>query len=152
MSQLKLLVIHGPNLNLLGSREPGIYGTTGLSRVDKMLEELSVGQGCVLECFQSNHEGAIIDRIQQAKAVFDGLLLNLGAYTHTSIAIRDALASVSIPFVEVHVSNVYAREDFRHHSLVAPLASGIVVGFGPSSYTLGLQGLIAVLRAGGEHV
>ena len=148
---MHLLVLHGPNLNLLGSREPGLYGHATLPDIDASLHERARALGVGLECFQSNHEGALVERIHQAGAAtgggwFDGILINAGAYTHTSIAIRDALLAVAIPFVEVHLSNVHAREPFRHHSTLADKAVGVICGFGPLSYSLALDGLVAHLR------
>ncbi|MCP9885045.1 type II 3-dehydroquinate dehydratase [Synechococcus sp. ATX 2A4] len=144
---MQLLVLHGPNLNLLGRREPGLYGVSTLEAINAALtaqaEELGVG----LACFQSNHEGALVDRIHQTAGESDGIVINAGAYTHSSIAIRDALLGVALPFVEVHLSNVHAREPFRHHSTLADRAVGVICGFGPASYRLGLDGLVAHLRA-----
>lgn len=139
---MKILVLNGPNLNLLGSREPGVYGGDTLAMVECSLRAMAEPAGVELLFIQSNHEGVLVDAIQAAMGVQDAILLNLGAYTHSSIAIRDALAAVRLPFVEVHVSNVHAREEFRHHSLVAPLSSGVVVGFGAFGYSLGLRGLL----------
>lgn len=142
----RVLVIQGPNLNLLGSREPAHYGRLTLDQVHADLADLARGLGAEVDTFQSNHEGAIVDRIQEARGIYHGLLVNLGAYTHTSIAIRDALAAVDLPFVEVHLSNVHAREPFRHQSMVADLACGVVLGFGADSYLLGLRGLVSRLQ------
>ena len=131
----KILVLHGPNLNLLGTREPHVYGHTTLDALNASLEALAVSLGASLVAFQSNHEGALVDRIQAAR--LDGtdfVIINAGAYTHTSVAIRDALAAVAIPFVEVHISNVYKREAFRHHSYLSDLAMGVVAGLGPLGY------------------
>lgn len=149
---MRLLVLHGPNLNLLGQREPGLYGSSTLAAIDAALEQQAAALGVELACFQSNHEGALVDRIQQAgdqagSAASDGILINAAAYTHTSVAIRDALLAVAVPFVEVHLSNTHARESFRHRSLLADRALGVICGFGPTSYTLALQGLVAHLRA-----
>ena len=138
---MKLLVINGPNLNLLGRRESTHYGTLTLTDINTKLIEKADGRA-EMEFFQSNHEGAIIDRIQQASG-FDGIILNAGAYTHTSIAIRDALLTVKIPFVEVHLSNVYAREDFRHKSYLSDIAKGVIAGFGWMSYILALESFLA---------
>lgn len=138
---MKLLVINGPNLNMLGRRESTHYGTLTLTDINTKLIEKADGRA-EMEFFQSNHEGAIIDRIQQASG-FDGIILNAGAYTHTSIAIRDALLTVKIPFVEVHLSNVYAREDFRHKSYLSDIAKGVVAGFGWMSYILALESFLA---------
>ncbi|QKD80886.1 type II 3-dehydroquinate dehydratase [Thermoleptolyngbya sichuanensis A183] len=142
MSNLSILVLHGPNLNLLGHREPGIYGRETLDSINQSLQDAAVQLGVRLESFQSNHEGALIDAIHGAIGVQDGLLINPGAYTHTSIAIRDAIAAVALPTVEVHLSNVYRRESFRHHSYIAPVAVGQISGFGAFSYVLGLRALV----------
>lgn len=149
MSQYKysILVLHGPNLNLLGKREPTIYGHQTLDDINEILrsdgEQLQVSVTCV----QSNHEGVLVDRIHQALSCHDGIVINAGAYTHTSVAIRDALAGVNIPVVEVHISNIYRREDFRHHSYIAPIAIGQISGFGVNSYRLGLRALVDYLRS-----
>ena len=143
---IRIHVIHGPNLNMLGTREPRHYGVSTLQEIDATLVRLGEGLGAQVVCTQSNHEGVLVDAVQRASGSQDGLLLNLGAYTHTSIAIRDALAAVGLPFVEVHLSNIHSREPFRHVSLVAPLAAGIVVGFGADSYMLGLRGLVEHIR------
>ncbi len=143
----KLLLIHGPNLNLLGEREPEVYGTATLDDINRELRALAQQSDATLDCFQSNHEGAIVDRIQQALTDYvDGIIINPGAYTHTSIAIRDALSGVAIPFVEVHMSNIYAREAFRHHSYLSDIAQGVICGLGVDSYRMGLQGLIRFLN------
>ena len=144
---MRLLVLHGPNLNLLGQREPGLYGSSTLAAIDASLEQQAVELGVELACFQSNHEGALVDRIQAARGQCGGLMINAGAYTHTSVAIRDALLAVALPFVEVHLSNTHARERFRHRSLLADRALGVICGFGPTSYRLALEGLVAHLRA-----
>ena len=143
---MKILVINGPNLNLLGQREPGVYGAETLDAVLARLMALAIDLGVHLETFQSNHEGALIDRLHAAMGVVDGVLINPGAYTNTSIALRYAFLATRLPFVEVHLSNVYAREAFRHTSLLADLARGQVMGFGPDSYMLGLRGLVDGLR------
>ncbi len=144
----QLLVLQGPNLNLLGRREPGTYGTTTLAEIQAGLDHQAQGLGVLLRHFQANGEGALIDRIHLAMDQgLNGILFNPGGYTHTSVALRDALVGVAIPFVEVHLSNVHARESFRHHSLLAPVAVGQVTGFGAFSYTLGLQALVQELRA-----
>jgi 3-dehydroquinate dehydratase-2 len=145
---MQLLVLHGPNLNLLGRREPGLYGSISLAAIDANLKEQAVGLGVGLETFQSNHEGSLVDRIQQAAGHCQGILINAGAYTHTSVALRDALLAVAIPFVELHLSNTHAREPFRHRSLLADKAVGVICGFGPASYRLALEGLVDHLRAG----
>jgi 3-dehydroquinate dehydratase-2 len=143
---MQLLVLHGPNLNLLGTREPGLYGSTTLAALEDSLRRLAAGLGVELDCFQSNHEGELVERIQGAAGRCQGILINAAAYTHTSIAIRDALLGVGIPFVEVHLSNVHAREAFRHRSLLADRALGVICGFGAASYRLGLEGLVGHLR------
>jgi 3-dehydroquinate dehydratase II len=143
---MQLLALHGPNLNLLGTREPGLYGSASLEQINTELEQRAVELGAAIACFQSNHEGALVDRIHQARGSIDGILINAGAYTHTSIALRDALLGVAIPFVEVHLSNVHAREPFRHHSYLADKAVGVICGFGAGSYRLALEGLVAHLR------
>jgi len=138
---MRFLVLHGPNLNLLGKREPEVYGTLTLDEINRTLEELASELRCSVSFFQSNSEGALIDAIQGAAGSYDGILINPAAYTHTSVAIRDAFASVAVPFVEVHLSNVYRREEFRHKSMTAPLAIGQICGFGVDSYLLGLRAL-----------
>jgi 3-dehydroquinate dehydratase-2 len=135
-----ILLLNGPNLNLLGSREPEVYGSETLADIERNLTDFATKSGVQLHCFQSNHEGALIDRIQTAaKDGVDFIVVNAGSLTHTSIGIRDALAGVSIPFVEVHISNIHAREDFRHRSLLADRAVGTIVGLGTAGYRLALQ-------------
>ena len=146
---MQLLLLNGPNLNLLGSREPGLYGAATLEQIEAQLVQRAADNGASLDCFQSNHEGALVDRIHQARGAVDGILINAGAYTHTSIAIRDALLAVAIPYVELHLSNVHAREPFRHHSYLADRAVGVICGFGAGSYGLALEGLLAHLQAPG---
>jgi 3-dehydroquinate dehydratase-2 len=141
-----VLLLNGPNLNLLGLREPGLYGAETLEAIEAALGRQAAGLGVELECFQSNHEGALVDRIHAARGAVDGILINAGAFTHTSIALRDALLGVAIPFVELHLSNTHAREPFRHHSYLADKALGVISGFGPASYGLALQGLVTRLR------
>ena len=141
----KILVIHGPNLNLLGKREPGIYGNTTLTQINSALKALAGKLKIKLVVKQSNIEGEIVDFIQGAKNKFDGILINPAAYTHTSVAIRDAIAAVGIKVVEVHLSNIYSREEFRHKSLISPVASGTILGFGAKSYTLGLAALLDLI-------
>lgn len=143
---MRVLLLNGPNLNLLGLREPGLYGADTLEAIEAQLGEQAAGLGVELECFQSNHEGVLLDRIHAARGRVDGILINAGAFTHTSIALRDALLGVAIPFVELHLSNVHAREPFRHHSYLADKALGVICGFGPTSYGLALQGLVARLQ------
>ena len=145
---MRLLVLHGPTLNLLGTREPQVYGHTTLDDINARLQQRAASAGAQLEAFQSNHEGALIDRIHAARA--DGtrfILINPGAYTHTSVALRDALAAVAIPFVEVHLSNVHRREPFRHHSYFSDLAEGTLVGLGPMGYLLALEYALSRLTA-----
>jgi len=139
-------VLHGPNLNLLGQREPEVYGRETLAEIDERLRTLAGELGVRLETFQANGEGELIDRIQALSGRVDGFLINAGAYTHTSVALLDALVGVGRPFVEVHLSNIHSREEFRHRSLLAPRAAGIVMGFGAESYLLGLRGLALRLR------
>ena len=143
---MHLLLLNGPNLNLLGQREPGIYGRDTLASIEAALTAEASEHGAQLDCFQSNFEGALVDRIHQAMGVSAGILINAGAYTHTSIAIRDALAGVAIPYVELHLSNTHAREEFRQHSFLAERAVGVICGFGPASYSLALKGLLSHLR------
>lgn len=149
---IRILVIHGPNLNLLGTREPGVYGVDTLERVNSRITDWASSSGIEVQVFQSNHEGAILDEIHSGLGKVDGILINPGAFGHYSYAIRDAIASVGIPAVEVHLSNIYAREPFRHTSVIAPVAVGQVSGFGPQSYILGLEGLIYRIRHGGIGV
>jgi len=145
---MKILLINGPNLNLLGTREPAKYGHTTLPEVEAMVREAGQALGVEVACFQSNHEGGIVDRIHAARTEgVAGIVINPGAYTHTSVAIRDAFAGTAIPFAEIHVSNVHAREPFRHHSYLSEIAAGIVVGFGVEGYLLALRGLVKKLQA-----
>ncbi len=144
---MRILVLHGPNLNLLGTREPGLYGQDTLAEIDAELQQQAERLGAQLDCFQSNHEGALVERIHQAAGSVEGILINAGAYTHTSIALRDALLGVGLPFVELHLSNVHARERFRHRSFLADKAVGVICGFGPISYYLALEGMVAHLRS-----
>ena len=143
----KILVIHGPNLNLLGQREKDIYGQTTLEEINTALTELSKEHGVTLDVLQSNYEGEIVDAIGKVKEnQVSAILINPAAYTHTSIAIRDAIASVDVPAIEVHLSNIYAREDFRHISLIAPVCHGQISGFGVDSYMLGLRATIQLIQ------
>jgi 3-dehydroquinate dehydratase II len=146
---VRIGVVHGPNLNLLGQREPDLYGRSTLAELDGSLGELAAELGCEVSCFQSNSEGGLVDHVQQAAPGVAGFLVNAGAYTHTSIALRDALVGVAKPFVEVHLSNVFAREPFRHHSHLSDRAVGMVAGFGVDSYLLALRALVAHLRTQG---
>jgi 3-dehydroquinate dehydratase II len=140
---LRVLVIHGPNLNLLGSRDPSIYGSATLAEIDERLRKRAAARGAELEARQSNLEGEIVTWIQEAAGRFDAILINPGGYSHTSVAIRDALEAVAVPAVEVHLSNIHAREPFRHTSLTAARCLGLVSGFGPRSYELGLDAALA---------
>lgn len=143
---MKILVINGPNLNMLGIREPETYGSITLAEIEKELFAYSFELGVDIEVFQSNSEGSIIDKIQQALGNFDGILINPGGYTHTSVAIRDAISSVNMPCVEVHMTNIYAREEFRHKSYITPVCIGQITGFGKDSYKLGLKALSEHLK------
>jgi 3-dehydroquinate dehydratase-2 len=143
---LSILALHGPNLNLLGQREPGIYGSLTLAEINRLLDEEGLKLQAKVFALQSNHEGVLVDTIHGALGLYQGILINAGAYTHTSVALRDAIAGVNLPTVEVHLSNIYRREDFRHHSYIAPVAIGQISGFGVQSYLLGLQALINHLR------
>lgn len=145
---MKILVIHGPNLNLLGTREPETYGRVTLAQIDADLSKLAATGGCSLETFQSNHEGALIDRVHAAR--LDGtqfIVINPGGYTHTSVALRDALAGVALPFIEVHLSNVHRREPFRHHSYFSDVAVGVICGLGADGYRAALEHAMRRLSA-----
>ncbi len=143
---LSILVLHGPNLNLLGQREPGIYGSLTLEQINHQLQQEADKLVIKISILQSNHEGDLVEAIQIALDHHQGILINAAAYTHTSVALRDAIAAVAIPTVEVHLSNIYRREAFRHHSWIAPVALGQISGFGPQSYFLGLQALVNHLQ------
>ena len=143
---MRILVLHGPNLNLLGQREPELYGRTTLAEIEVALSALAEELGASLESFQSNHEGALIDRIHAAVGEVDGIVINPGGLTHTSVSLRDALVGSDLPFVEVHLSNVHAREEFRRRSLISDVAVGQVAGLGPIGYELALRGLLARLK------
>ena len=142
----KILVIHGPNLNLLGTREPEVYGSVTIKTIDDALKAIAKKEKVALEIFQSNHEGEIVSKIGGAKKSADAIVINPAGYTHTSVAIRDAISAVRIPTIEVHLSNIYAREEFRHHSLIAPVAAGQISGFGAKSYVLGLWAALDLLE------
>ncbi|MFH1248236.1 MAG: type II 3-dehydroquinate dehydratase [Candidatus Omnitrophota bacterium] len=141
----KILVIHGPNLNLLGKREPGIYGKSSLESINSALKKIARKNKVMLNITQSNSEGQIVDRITKSRTKYHGILINPAAYTHTSVAIRDAILASCIPAVEVHISNIYTREEFRHKSLISPVAKGVISGFGPLSYNLGLVALLDII-------
>lgn len=146
---MRILVLHGPNLNLLGTRETDIYGQLTLAEIDRRLQQLADELNIKLACFQSNHEGILIDKLQQAERQFDAVVFNPGAYTHYSIALRDAVAAIKVPVVEVHLSNIQAREEFRHRSVIAPVAAGQISGFGLDSYLLGLRAAVALVNKNG---
>ncbi len=137
----KILVIHGPNLNLLGEREPGVYGNTSIEVLNSNIIDRAKEQGLQCEIFQSNHEGAIIDKLHAARTTFDGVIINAGAYTHYSYAIRDAIAAIKIPCIEVHISNIFARDEFRSNSVISPVCRGTICGFGFASYYLAVQAM-----------
>ena len=144
---MRIVVLNGPNLNLLGQREPEIYGHTSLAEIEAMVREAAGPLGAQIEWFQTNHEGALVEAVQGLRGRADGALINAAALTHSSLALRDALLAVRIPFVELHLSNIFAREPERRHSVIADLAVGMVTGFGPQSYLLALQALVGRLRA-----
>lgn len=146
---MKILVLHGPNLNLLGTREPDVYGSLTLDDINNKIIELGNELGAQITCLQSNHEGALIDALHDARSWADGVLFNPGGYTHTSVALRDAVSAIQIPVIEVHLSNVYAREEFRHVSLISAVCKGKIAGFGWRSYLLGLRALVDLYTEAG---
>ena len=143
---MKILILHGPNLNLLGTREPEVYGSMTLDDINNKMIDLGKELGVEIKCLQSNHEGALIDALQGAQTWASGVVFNPGGYTHTSIALRDAISAIQIPVIEAHLSNVYAREEFRHVSMISAVCKGKVVGFGWRSYELGLRGLMDIIK------
>ncbi len=147
---MRILVLHGPNLNLLGKREPEIYGHQTLADIDASLHATAKQLAVEVECFQSNHEGELIDRIQAAMGQAAGILINPGGFTHTSVALRDALVASRLPIVEVHLSNVFARESFRQHSYVSPIAVGVISGLGAQGYRFGLEALVSKVSSEGR--
>jgi 3-dehydroquinate dehydratase-2 len=143
---MKILILHGPNLNLLGTREPEVYGSMTMEDINNALIDLGKELGTEIVCHQSNHEGALIDALHDARTTADGVVFNPGGYTHTSIALRDAISAIEIPVIEVHLSNVYAREEFRQVSMISAVCSGKITGFGWRSYTLGVRALVDILQ------
>ena len=143
---MKILLINGPNLNMLGTRDPEKYGSKTLNDIENNMKLLATKYNCSLDCFQSNHEGELIDKIQSTKNLYDGIIINAGGYTHTSVALRDAIASVNTPTVEVHMTNIHAREEFRHTSLLSAVCIAQVIGFKENSYKYALEGLIEYLN------
>ena len=144
---MRIAVLNGPNLNLLGDREPEVYGRTSLAEVESMVRDAAAVHGVQIDWFQTNHEGAMVDAVQRLRGNADGALVNAAALTHSSLALRDALLAVKVPFVELHLSNIFAREPERRHSVIADLAVGMITGFGPQSYVLALTALVGRLRA-----
>ncbi len=145
---MKILILHGPNLNLLGTREPEVYGSTTLDDINEKMVALGKELGVEVRCLQSNHEGALMDALHDARTWASGAVFNPGGYTHTSVALRDAISAIAIPVIEVHLSNVYAREEFRHVSMISAVCKGKVSGFGWRSYELGLRGLVSFVADG----
>ena len=145
---MKVLVIHGPNLNLLGRREPNLYGTCTLDGINKQMSSLAKELGIEIDFFQSNHEGELVQKIQDAMGIYQSIVINPGAYTHTSVALRDAIAATGIPTVEAHISNIYKREEFRRHSYISGVAAGQIMGFGTDSYLLALRAAAALGKDG----
>ena len=141
---MKILILNGPNLNLLGTREPAVYGSATLADVERLVRDRAAKLGADVDFRQSNHEGELIDWIHKARGNFDVLVLNAGAFTHTSVALRDAVAGVGLPTIEVHLSNVHAREEFRHKSMIAAVCKGVIAGFGPNSYVLALEAAVNI--------
>ncbi|MBI3879275.1 MAG: type II 3-dehydroquinate dehydratase [Verrucomicrobia bacterium] len=141
---MKILFLNGPNLNLLGTREPGVYGQTTLAQIEALVRDRAAKLGVTVEFTQSNHEGELVTLIQQARGKYDVIVLNSGAYTHTSVAIRDAIAATGVPTIEIHLSNIHAREEFRQHSFMAAVCVGQICGFGPNSYLLGLEAAVSL--------
>lgn len=148
----KILVIHGPNLNLLGEREPGVYGSDTFESINAEIIAKAERSGFACDIFQSNHEGEIIDKLHDARKNYDGVIINAGAYTHYSYAIRDAISAIKIPVVEVHMSNIHAREEFRHHSVISPVCVGQIAGFGKASYLLAVEALAEIFKEEEETV
>ncbi len=148
---MKILVIHGPNLNLLGKREPDIYGTFTLDDINGRLAALAGELGVEVSCYQSNHEGELVQKIQDAMGVYQAIVINPGAYTHTSVALRDAISSTGIPTVEAHISNIYMREEFRKHSYISSVAIGQITGFGVDSYLLAFRAAVGFVKAEGSR-
>ncbi|MEW5785658.1 MAG: type II 3-dehydroquinate dehydratase [Bacillota bacterium] len=144
----RILVLHGPNLNLLGRREPAVYGTTTLPEIDAALALRAASLGVAVDCCQSNHEGALVDRIQEAPGVYQAILINPAALTHYSYALREALDAAALPVIEVHLSNIFAREPFRHLSVISPVAGGVICGLGADSYLWGLEALVKIINEG----
>ncbi|GAP21308.1 type II 3-dehydroquinate dehydratase [Leptolinea tardivitalis] len=145
-----VLVLHGPNLNLLGLREPGVYGTLTMEDINARMVDLGKELGVEVRCFQSNHEGVLIDTLHEARTWADGVVFNPGGYTHTSVALRDAISAISLPVIEVHLSNLHAREEFRHTSMISAVCAGTISGLGVQSYLLGLRGLAGIIKDPGH--